>query len=103
MVYCILVEFESTFSKEPCYYSHVTTVLNKFSLAGDQRTEWKTQSSVLALQSTEPIKVHHLSKSMETLCLDQLERTLKGETGSSSRGKEISYFYKEPTPILCVS
>ena len=103
MVYCILVEFESPFSKEPCYYYHLATVLNKVSFAGHQRTERKTQSSVLAPQPTEPMKVHHLSKSTETLCLDQLERTLKGETGSSSRGKEISYFYKEPTPILYVS
>lgn len=102
MVYCILIEYESTFSKEPCYYC-VTIVLNKFSFAGEQRTEWKTQSRVLALQCTEPIKVYRSSKSVETLCLDQPEGTLKGETDPSGRGREISYFYEEPTPVSCVS
>lgn len=34
--------------------------------------------------TTELIKVYHLSKSMETLCLGQLERILKGEMGSAA-------------------
>lgn len=83
-----MTEFKALSSKELCYYYHVTTVFRKVSFAGEQRTEWKTQSSILALQSSELIKVNHLSKSMETLCLDHLKEQ---KMGSSRRRKEISY------------
>lgn len=38
IAYSILIEIESTFSKELCYY-HVTT--SKSSFVSEQRTEWE--------------------------------------------------------------
>lgn len=87
--------------KKLCCYYQVTTVLSKFSSASEQQTEWKTQSSVLALKATELIKVHHLSKPMETSRLDQLERILEEEMGSSGRERKFPILKENQHPY-CV-